>query len=133
MAARRPATPAPITTKSVSAGRPFIAEEMVPPLGMTHSHQALRYDGNAMPQATIHVLPRPYQAWIENGLLNRAGSILSDLLPKASRIFVVTVPPVRKRWGAKFLRSLKYSGFDPQVIVMPDGEPSKRLANVEKM
>jgi 3-dehydroquinate synthase len=86
-----------------------------------------------MPQATIHVLPRPYQAWIENGLLNRAGSILSDLLPKASRIFVVTVPPVRKRWGAKFLRSLKSSGFDPQVIVMPDGEPSKRLANVEKM
>jgi 3-dehydroquinate synthase len=86
-----------------------------------------------MPQATIHVLPRPYQAWIENGLLNRAGSILWDLLPKASRVFVVTVPPVRKRWGAKFLRSLKSSGFDPQVIVMPDGEPSKRLANVEKM
>ena len=86
-----------------------------------------------MPQATIHVLPRPYQAWIENGLLNRAGSILSDLLPKASRVFVVTVPPVRKRWGTKFLRSLKSSGFDPQVIVMPDGEPSKRLASVEKM
>ncbi|HTS05793.1 MAG TPA: 3-dehydroquinate synthase [Candidatus Eisenbacteria bacterium] len=86
-----------------------------------------------MPQATIHVLPRPYQAWIENGLLNRAGSILSDLLPKASRIFVVTVAPVRRRWGTKFLRSLKASGFDPQVIMMPDGEPAKRLANVEKM
>ena len=86
-----------------------------------------------MPQATIHVLPRPYQAWIENGLLARSGSILSDLLPKASRVFVVTVPPVRRRWGAKFLASLKSSGFDPQVIVMPDGEPSKRLANVEKM
>jgi 3-dehydroquinate synthase len=86
-----------------------------------------------MPQATIHVVPRPYQAWIENGLLNRAGSILSDLLPKASRVFVVTVAPVRKRWGTKFLRSLKASGFDPQVIMMPDGEPAKRLANVEKM
>lgn len=86
-----------------------------------------------MPQATIHVLPRPYQAWIENGLLTRSGSILSDLLPKASRVFVVTVPPVRRRWGTKFLASLKSSGFDPQVIVMPDGEPSKRLANVEKM
>jgi 3-dehydroquinate synthase len=86
-----------------------------------------------MPQATIHVVPRPYQAWIENGLLNRAGTILSDLLPKASRLFVVTVAPVRKRWGTKFLRSLKASGFDPQVIMMPDGEPAKRLANVEKM
>ena len=86
-----------------------------------------------MPQATIHVLPRPYQAWIENGLLTRSGSILADLLPQASRIFVVTVPPVRKRWGSKFLASLKASGFAPQVITMPDGEPSKRLANVEAM
>ena len=84
-----------------------------------------------MPQATIHVLPRPYQAWIENGLLTRAGSVLSELLPQASRIFVITVPPVRKRWGAKFIASLKASGFVPEVIMMPDGEPSKRLATVE--
>ena len=86
-----------------------------------------------MPQATIHVVPRPYQAWIENGLLTRAGSILGELLPQASRIFVVTVPPVRKRCGAKVLRSLKAAGFKPEVIVMPDGEPAKRLANVEAM
>lgn len=86
-----------------------------------------------MPQATIHVLPRPYQALIENGLLMRAGSVLSELLPQASRIFVVTVPPVRKRWGSKFLASLKSAGFVPEVIVMPDGEPSKRLVTVETM
>ncbi len=86
-----------------------------------------------MPQATIHVLPRPYQAWIENGLLTRAGSILADLLPQASRLFVVTVAPVRRRWGSKFLASLKASGFTPEVIAMPDGEPSKRLATVEAM
>src|SRR5215472_16946446 len=86
-----------------------------------------------MAQATIHVLPRPYQAWIENGILNRAGSILAELLPQASRIFVVTVPPVRKRWASKFLASLKSAGFAPEVIAMPDGEASKRLANVEAM
>jgi 3-dehydroquinate synthase len=86
-----------------------------------------------MPQATIHVLPRPYQALIENGLLSRAGSVLSELLPQAGRIFVVTVPPVRRRWGAKFLAVLRSAGFDPQVITMPDGEPAKRLANVEAM
>ena len=56
-----------------------------------------------MAQATIHVPPRPYQAWIENGLLTRAGSVLGDLLPQASRIFVLTVPPVRKRWGSKLI------------------------------
>ena len=86
-----------------------------------------------MPQVTIHVPPRPYQAWIENGLLTRAGSVLSELLPPASRIFVVTVPPVRQRWGAKLVSSLKASGFTPQVIPMPDGEPTKRLATVEAL
>jgi 3-dehydroquinate synthase len=86
-----------------------------------------------MPQVTIHVLPRPYQAWIENGLLARAGSVLSELLPQASRIFVVTVPPVRKRWGSRLLSSLKASGFTPQVIPMPDGEPAKRLATIEAL
>jgi 3-dehydroquinate synthase len=86
-----------------------------------------------MPQATIHVMPRPYQAWIENGLLARAGSILSEMLPQASDIFVVTVSPVRKRWGAKLIKSLKTSGFEPEVVLMPDGEPAKRLATVEKM
>jgi hypothetical protein len=44
-----------------------------------------------MPQATIHVLPRPYQASIENGLLSRSGSVLAELLPNASGVFVVTV------------------------------------------
>src|SRR5579863_3443101 len=86
-----------------------------------------------MAQVTIHVPPRPYQAVIENGLLTRAGSVLSELLPQASRIFVVTVPPVRKRWGAKLIRSLKASGFAPQLIAMPDGEPSKRMATLETL
>ena len=63
-----------------------------------------------MALATIHVTPRSYQAGIENGLLSRAGAVLGDLLPQASRIFVVTVPPVRKRWAAKLVRSLKAAG-----------------------
>lgn len=86
-----------------------------------------------MPQATIHVPSGPYHAWIENGLLARAGSVLGELLPQASRLFVITVAPVRKRWGAKLVSSLKSAGFAPEVIVMPDGEPSKRLATVETL
>jgi 3-dehydroquinate synthase len=86
-----------------------------------------------MAQATIHVLPRPYQAWIENGLLTRAGSVLGDLLPQASKIFVLTVPPVRKRWGSKLISSLKAAGFAPQVLIMQDGEPAKKLATVEAL
>jgi 3-dehydroquinate synthase len=86
-----------------------------------------------MPQATIHVPSGPYQAWIENGLLARAGSVLGDLLPEASRLFVITVAPVRKRWGTKLVSSLKAAGFAPEVLVMPDGEPSKRLATIETL
>lgn len=86
-----------------------------------------------MAQVTIHVLPRPYQAIIEDGLLARSGSILADLLPHASRIFVITVPPVRKRWGGKLMASLRTGGFDAQLIAMPDGEPAKRIATIEKL
>jgi len=86
-----------------------------------------------MAQVTIHVLPRPYQARIENGLLARAGHLLAELLPQASQIFVITVPPVRRRWGAKLLRSLNAAGFRPQVIQMPDGEPAKKLVTIEAL
>jgi 3-dehydroquinate synthase len=86
-----------------------------------------------MAQVTIHVVPRPYQARIENGLLARAGTLLADLLPQASKIFVVTVAPVRRRWGAKLLRSLNSAGFKPQVIQMPDGETAKKLQTIETL
>ena len=86
-----------------------------------------------MAQVTIHVPPRPYQARIENGLLARAGSLLAGLLPQASKVFVVTVAPVRRRWGAKLLRSLASAGFKRQVIQMPDGEPAKKLATIESL
>ena len=88
---------------------------------------------NSMAQVTIHVPPRPYQARIENGLLARSGTLLAELLPQASKVFVVTVPPVRRRWGAKLIRSLNAAGFKPQVIQMPDGEPAKKLATIEKL
>jgi 3-dehydroquinate synthase len=94
---------------------------------------AVSYHGTAMPQLTIHVPPQPYQAWIENHLLARTGAILGEMLARASRIFVVTVPPVRKRWGGKVVRSLKAEGFAPQIISMPDGEVAKRLATVEAL
>jgi 3-dehydroquinate synthase len=86
-----------------------------------------------MAQVTIHVPPRPYQARIENGLFTRAGALLAELLPQSSRIFVLTVAPVYRRWGPKLLRSLKANGFTPQVLQMPNGEPAKRLETVENL
>jgi 3-dehydroquinate synthetase len=82
-----------------------------------------------MAQVTIHVPPRPYHARIENGSLARAGTLLAELLPQAGKVFVVTVAPVRRRWGSKLIRSLASAGFKPQVVQMPDGEIAKKAEN----
>jgi 3-dehydroquinate synthase len=86
-----------------------------------------------MTRLTIGVAPRPYEATIEAGLLERAGAELRKVLQDRSRLFVVTVPPVRRKWGRKLQRSLAASGFESKIIEMPDGERHKRLASVEAL
>ena len=49
------------------------------------------------------------------------------------RVFVVTVPPVRRRWAKVLLKSLATAGIEPTLLEMPDGERSKRLATLEKL
>ncbi len=84
---------------------------------------------------TVHVAvqPRPYEVCIENGLLARAGALLRDLLPRSSKLFIVTVAPVRRKWAKKLVRSLEATGFEAQVLEMPEGERFKRLATVEDL
>jgi len=49
----------------------------------------------------------------------------------ASKLFVITVPPVRRKWGARLMKSLK--AFPVKMLEMPDGEPAKRMATAEKL
>src|SRR6266480_2390782 len=95
-----------------------------------------------METVTIAVAPRPYEAVIEDGLLDRAGARLRDLgvarAPspanrQSQQVFVITVPQVRRRWGKKLLSSLAAAQFNAQVIEMRDGEPHKKLATVEAL
>jgi len=96
-----------------------------------------------MTRVTIALPPRPYDAVIENGLLHRAGERLREVFSLAAgdspakatgkRLFVVTVPPVRRKWGKKLMASLSAAGFDAQILEMPDGERHKKLATVEKL
>lgn len=72
-----------------------------------------------------------YEAVIEHGVLSRTGEILKQLLGGTPRLFVVTVRPVRRRWGKPLLRSLKSAGFSAQMVEMRDGERFKRLSSVE--
>lgn len=81
----------------------------------------------------VALQPRPYQAHIEPGLLARAGEVLRGLLPEQSRLFIVTVPAVRRKWAKRLLESLSGAGFGTTVLEMPEGERFKRLATVEDL
>ncbi len=98
-----------------------------------------------MTRVTIALPPRPYDAVIESGLLQRIGEKLREIFSvgvvaagdspaKASRarVFVITVPPVRK-WAKKLMASLSAAGFTARILEMPDGEGHKKLATVEKL
>src|SRR5215469_1686335 len=86
-----------------------------------------------MTSVRVEVQPRPYEARIENGLVNKAGPVLRELLPERSQLFVVTVPAVRRKWAKKLTESLTGSGFETKLIEMPEGERFKRLATVEEL
>src|SRR5271165_3156554 len=98
-----------------------------------------------MTRVTIALPPRPYDAVIENGLLRRSGETVRDLfsvifnvaagdaLAKHQRLFVITVPPVRRKWGKKLMASLSAAGFTAKIVEMPNGERHKRLSTVEKL
>ena len=97
----------------------------------------------SMSRVTIALPPRPYDAVIDNGLLQRSGETLRDLFnvnaavggspAKHQSLFVLTVSPVRRKWGKKLLASLSAAGFTAKIVEMPNGERHKKLATVEKL
>ena len=86
-----------------------------------------------MTRVRITLPPRPYEAVIETGLLQRAGAYLREVLSDRQRVFVVTVTPVRRQWGRKLMASLSAAGFAPKLVEMRDGERHKKLATVEEL
>src|SRR5207237_420982 len=70
-----------------------------------------------MTRVTIAVAQRPYEAWIENGLLSRAGTLLREILPGQNRLFVVTFGPVRRKWGRKLTASLEQAQLNALLVV----------------
>ncbi len=86
-----------------------------------------------MTRVKVSLSQRSYEAIIENGLLAHAGTHLRDLLGERRRLFVVTVAPVRLKWGKKLMKSLSAAGFDARFIEMPEGERYKKLASVQRM
>lgn len=74
-----------------------------------------------------------YEAVIERGSLARAGEQLSKFLDAQDPLFLVTVAPVRRRWGKVLVTSLQKAGFNVHTIEMPNGERFKRLSTLERL
>lgn len=75
---------------------------------------------------------RTYEVLIGSGLLGRAAEALGKILGNR-RVFIVTVPPVRRRWAKVLLKSLAGASIKAEVLEMSDGERSKRLVTLEKL
>jgi 3-dehydroquinate synthase len=86
-----------------------------------------------MSRLTVAIASRPYDVWIENGLLDRAGTLAREILGDRKQLFVVTVAPVKRKWGKKLTTSLIRAGFQVHVLEMPDGERHKVLSTVETL
>lgn len=87
-----------------------------------------------MNRVLIDVKPRSYQALIGGGILAECGEeIESALGHRPSRVFVITVPPVKKHWVSSVGAALKKSGFDFEVLEFADGENNKTMRTAETL
>ncbi len=70
---------------------------------------------------------------VERGLLHSAAAALRVLIPPDARLFALTAPPIRRHWASVLRKSLSKAGRKIEIVVMPDGERSKTLAELEKL
>src|SRR6266481_8614843 len=85
-----------------------------------------------MIRVPVRTPSRSYDVLLGSGLLARAGEHLGKLVANR-RVFVVTVPPVRRRWAKILLQSLADAGVQAVPLEMADGERFKRLATLERL
>jgi 3-dehydroquinate synthase len=70
-----------------------------------------------------------YTAFVDAGLLDRAGSLVASTL-RLRCCAVVTDKTIAGLWGKRLLCSLTTSDFEPHLIAIPAGEQSKNLEQV---
>src|SRR4051794_35224924 len=85
-----------------------------------------------MLQISVRTPSRNHPVLLGRGLLASAGKPLAAILD-GRRVFVVTVPPVRRRWAKILTQSLESARNPTTVLEMADGERFKRLATLEKL
>ncbi len=75
----------------------------------------------------------PYDVKIGQGLLSLLGSEARALFPQGKACAVVTDSNVGPLYAEQAVRSLEAQGFQPTLITVPAGEPSKSFACLEEI
>lgn len=75
----------------------------------------------------------PYDVQIGRGILSGIGTSARGLFPKTKACAVVTDSTVGPLYAEQVVASLQEAGFQPTLITVPAGEPSKSFACLEEI
>ena len=86
-----------------------------------------------MKTLTVALPGREYDILIERGLLAQAGEHIRAVLPRASKLAVVTDSNVEPLYGKTALDSLTAAGFEVRLFPVPAGEESKNASQLARL
>ena len=86
-----------------------------------------------MKTLTVDLPGRAYDIRIQRGLLDQAGARIRAILPRASRLFVVTDTNVLPLYHARVRDALREAGFQTQACAVPAGEASKSAGQLSDL
>jgi 3-dehydroquinate synthase len=102
---------------------PGVAAELVRRLGL---------EAPARRRVEVALGERSYAIEIGAGTLGEVGAALKRAVAP-TRVFLITTPPVGRRWAGRVLRSLREAGLQARRFDVPDGERSKSLAQAGRL
>ncbi|WP_295627948.1 3-dehydroquinate synthase [uncultured Intestinimonas sp.] len=86
-----------------------------------------------MKTLTVDLPGRAYDILIQRGLLDQAGARIRAILPRASRLFVVTDTNILPLYHARVRDALREAGFQTQACAVPAGEASKSAGQLSDL
>lgn len=86
-----------------------------------------------MKTLTIPLPGRAYDIEIANGILSLVGEKVKAVLPKAKKLLVVTDSNVYPLYGERLLCSLRNAGYSADTHIIPAGEHSKCLMELDRI
>jgi 3-dehydroquinate synthase len=82
----------------------------------------------------IEICTNPsYTVTVENGVINRTGKIISEILKKDSKILIVSDSNVFPLYGSTIEKNLQDAGFRVCKFIFEAGETSKKLNTVSRI